>query len=516
MAVDIDFDGLSDRLIRVHIEDNNIFGVQAGKGTLLYVTGGPFYYGRQSDVPIAVHAYDVEKRESEEVASGIQGLNISPDGKFVLVRKNGGLQLIEVAKPKEPKNLKLDNLIVYRAPATEWAAMFDEVWRRFRDYFYVPNMHGYDWEALREQYRPLVSHVSTREDLNTLIGEMIAELNVGHAYVSGGDLQAPKRSSAALLGATFEADSRSGRYRFGHIYQGHNEEARYRSPLTEVGVDVKVGDYLIAIDGRELTTADNPYDLLTDRGQQPVELTVNSRPRTEGARRVLVDPISDESNLVYLEWVEKNRQYVAEQTDGKVGYLHIPDMGSSGIYEFVKWYYPQLRKHGLVVDVRGNGGGNVSQMLLRRLMLKPLGFGYRAHSEWTGTYPGVAFAGHMAALISEDSASDGDIFPYYFREAGLGPLIGKKSWGGVVGITNHGPLLDGGTVNVPEFGLGQPDKGWIVEGEGVTPDIEVDNDPASTVDAQLDRGIAEVMQRIEEDPPVWPAKPPSPVKTPDS
>ena len=512
VSVEIDFDGIAQRIIRVPIDAGNIGEVMALEDRILYITSGPFYYGRESDVQTTLRSFDLEKRKSEALIEKLQGLAISADGKYAIARIDGSFKRYEIANPKEPKDISTANLIVYRAPAEEWPVIFDEVWRRFRDYFYVPNLHGYDWVALRDQYRPLVEDVSTREDLNTLIGEMIAELNVGHAYIAGGDLQAPKRSSAALLGARFEADSRSKRYRIAHIYPGHNEEPKYRSPLTEVGVGINVGDYILAIDGRELTTADNPYDLLTDRGNQPVELTVNDRPDSDGARTVLVDAISDETKLVYLEWVENNRRYVAEKTDGKVGYLHIPNMGADGIYEFIKWFYPQIRKQGLIVDVRSNGGGNVSQMIIRRLMQKPLAFGFRAHSDWSSTYPATAFNGPMVSLISEDSASDGDIFPYFFREAGLGPLIGKKTWGGTVGITGHGPLIDGGQVFVPEFGLGQPGKGWIIEGEGVAPDIEVSNDPASDEDAQLDRGIAEVMARIEAENPEFYKKPPPPEK----
>jgi tricorn protease len=343
---------------------------------------------------------------------------------------------------------------------------------------------------------------------------MIAELNVGHAYIQDGDLQAGRRPAVALLGARFEADHQAGRYRIAHLYAGHNAEPKYRSPLTEVGAGVNVGDYVLSIDGHPLTTEQNPYQLLTDRGTQPVELMVNDRPTAAGARRVLVDPIASEAPLDYLEWVQHNYDYVAQQSAGRVGYLHLPDMGAAGIYEFIKWFYPQLRKQGLVVDVRGNGGGNVSEMILQRLMLRPMGFGYQAHSTWAFPYPTTAFNGPMAALISEDSASDGDIFPHFFREAGLGPLIGKRTWGGVVGISDHGPLLDGGHVFVPEFGMGSTDSRWIIEGEGVAPDIEVDNDPAGRQDAQLDRGIQEVLRRIEANPPSFPAKPREPNKTP--
>jgi len=512
VTVSIDFEGIDQRVIRVPIEADNIAGIALTDTHLLYVTTGPFYYGRQSDVATTLRAFDLEKRETEAVAEDVADLALSADGSFVLVRHNGAWKRYPLGGG-DPVDVNTGNMIVERSPAVEWQVVFDEVWRRFRDYFYVPNLHGHDWQALRARYRPLVEHVSTREDLNYLIGEMIAELNVGHAYVSDGDLQAPQRSKVALLGARFAADAERGRYRIARVFGGHNQEPKYRSPLTEVGVGIAPGDYLLAIDGRELTTRDNPYALLTDRGDQPVELLVNDRPETDGARRVLVEPIDDESPLIYLDWVERNRAYVDQQTDGRVGYLHIPDMGANGIYEFIKWFYPQLRKQGLIIDVRGNGGGNVSSMILQRLIRRPLAFGYQAHNEWQDTYPPQAFNGPMVALISETSASDGDIFPYFFREAGLGPLIGKRTWGGVVGITGRGPLLDGGSVFVPEFGLGQPGRGWIIEGQGVAPDIEVENDPTSSADAQLDRGIAEVLERIEADPPVFLPKPPPPVKT---
>ncbi|MCA1778931.1 MAG: PDZ domain-containing protein [Xanthomonadaceae bacterium] len=514
VRVAVDFEGLGDRVIRLPIDADNISGIALTESHLLYVTGGPFYYGRQSDVPTTLKAFDLKKRNSRTIVKNLSGLALSENGKFVIVRQNGSYKRFAVADKNGSKTIDTGNLIVERAPATEWAVVFDEVWRRFRDYFYVPNMHGYDWQTLRSRYRPLVEHVSTREDLNYLMGEMIGELSVGHAYVSGGDLQAPDRSSTALLGARFEADPQSNRYRIADILPGHNQEPKYRSPLTEVGIDVAAGDYLLAIDGRPLTTADNPYALLTDRGSQPVELLVNDKPETHNARRVLVEPVNDESPLVYLEWIERNRAYVERETGGRVGYLHIPDMGAGGIYEFIKWYYPQLRKQGLIIDVRGNGGGNVSSMILQRLMKRPLAFGYQAHNQWQDTYPGQSFIGPMVSLISETSASDGDIFPYFFREAGLGPLIGKRTWGGVVGITGRGALLDGGTVFVPEFGLGQPGEGWIIEGEGVAPDIEVENDPTSDVDAQLERGIQEVLERIEAEQPGFLPKPPAPVKTP--
>jgi tricorn protease len=256
--------------------------------------------------------------------------------------------------------------------------------------------------------------------------------------------------------------------------------------------------------------------MLQGKSGSPLTLTVNSRPSMDGAREVMVNPITSETSLRYFNWVESKRRYVAERTDGRVGYMHLPDMGSDGIREFIKWYYPQIRKEGMVIDVRGNGGGNVSQMLIRRLMIPLLGTGFARNSDVAGTYPGTVFIGHMVCLMNETSASDGDIFPWAFKRAGLGPVIGKRSWGGVVGISGRGPLIDGATVFVPEFSNNDADGSYSVEGYGVDPDIEVDNTPRSIIegqDLQLDRGIAEVMDAIRREPVGLPERPADPVKT---
>jgi tricorn protease len=271
---------------------------------------------------------------------------------------------------------------------------------------------------------------------------------------------------------------------------------------------------VLSINGQELTGKDDPYRLLRNAADNPVALLVNAKPTLEGARSVSFRPITDESKLIYLDWVATNRNKVTEMTGGKVGYIHVPDMGADGIREFIKWYYPQIRKEGLVVDVRANGGGNVSRMLIERLSRKILGAQFARTVDEPQLYP-AAFAGPMVTILNENSSSDGDIFPAMFREAKLGPLIGKRSWGGVVGITNHGQLLDGGTVNVPEFGFTNAKGEWIIEGHGVDPDIEVDNDPRAVIqgkDPQLERAVAEVLARMKTAPTKWPARPADPVK----
>jgi tricorn protease len=514
-AFAIDFDGLGQRLARVPVEADNYAGIVALDGRLLLARGTAFYYGRDSGEEPVLVSFDLEEREEEELVRGFDGLAISPDGAKMLVQKGGGLTLRGTKPEDEAKPVPTGGLTTWIEPQQEWAQIFDEVWRRFRDFFYVENMHGYDWEGLRERYRPLLAHVAHRSDLNYLISEMISELSVSHAYIAGGDYEIPPRPPVALPGASFELDPAAGRYRIAEILRGDNAEPKYRAPLTAVGVDVRPGAYVLAIDGEELAAGDNPYRLLRFKADRPVTLTVNDRPSLDGAREVTYEPVTSEDDLRYLEMVDERRRRVEELSGGRVGYLHLPDMGASGIYEWIKWFYPQIRKQGLVVDVRGNGGGNVSQMLIERLQRTLLAVGWARTADVPYTYPGTVFHGPMAAILNETSASDGDIFPAMFKQAGLGPLIGKRSWGGVTGITNHGPLLDGGSVFVPEFGFVSAEGEWVVEGYGVDPDIVVENDPASVLagrDPQLERAVQEVLDRLETVPHTLPDRPAAPVK----
>jgi tricorn protease len=534
--IEIDFEGLADRVTRVPVEPGNYEALRTAEGKLVYMSSGPWYYGRRSPERPSLEVFSLEDREAAVLVEDVDGYALSFDGRKALVQQGETYVLHAVRAGKngwgegrrsnggsrkggrgddEPKTVSTKGLMVDRVPAEEWAAIFDEVWRRYRDFFYVPNMHGYDWKAIGDRYRPLVEHVAHRSDLNYVLGEMVSELNVGHAYIQGGDFEIPDRPKVGLPGARFVLDAEAGRYRISRILAGDNEEPRYRAPLTEVGVDVEAGEYVLAIDGVELRGSDNPYRLLQHK-TDPVSLTVSSAPTLEGSREVTYRPIASEAALLYKEWVDGNRRQVDEATGGRVGYLHLPDMGGPGISEFIKWFYPQIRKQGLIVDVRSNGGGNVSQILLERLDSTLLGTRFGYASDHPRTYPYTVFHGHQVCLINETSASDGDIFPARFRAAGLGPLIGQRTWGGVVGISGRGPLIDGGTVYVPMSGTNDVDGSWIIEGYGVAPDIEVANDPASVIagrDLQLERGIEEVLRQIEEEPMLLPTRPPDPVKT---
>jgi tricorn protease len=512
----IDWDGLGTRVTRVPIDGDNVDGLAVGKGHLVYgVTGAPFY-GRDSYAKPALKLYSLKDRKATTLVDDASAWTLSRDGTKVLVRQGESLNLYDV-KPetKDKKAVSIKGLMLDRVPAEEWRQYFDETWRRYRDFFYVTNMHGYDWKAIGDRYRSLLPHVAHRADLNYLLGEMVAELNIGHAYIQGGDYEIPARPKVALPGARFELDAAAGRFRIARILQGHNQENLYRAPLTEVGVDARVGDYVLEIDGVELRGDDDPYRLLRHK-TDPVTLTLNSRPVLEGSRKTSYRPITTEEPLLYLEWTNAARETVARLTNGRAGYLHVPDMGAPGIYEFIKWFYPQIRKEGLVVDVRSNGGGNVSQWIIERLDTKLLGTRFGSRSEHPGTYPGTVFHGHKVALLNETSASDGDIFPHMFRKAGLGPLVGKRSWGGVVGISGLGPMIDGGQITVPLSGTNDVDGSWVIEGHGVDPDIVVENDPKSVIagrDPQLERGVAELLKKMDAEPMRLPKKPADPVKT---
>ena len=515
----IDFDGLAGRVVRIPVPFENYDGLTVTKdGNLLYVKVPSFFLGRDGAGQPSLRVFSLKDRKESTLADGIGGYSMSMDGSKVLVQQQGNFNLYDAAPngKDSQKTLSTSGLVVNRVPREEWSEIFDEVWRRYRDFFYVENMHGYDWAALREQYRPLVAHVGHRSDLNYVIGEMIAELNISHAYVAGGDYQLPDRPRVALPGARFELDDKAGRYKIAKIFRGQNDEDIYRSPLTEVGVDVKEGEYVLAIDGEELVAKDNPYRLLRHKADRPVRFTVNSKPTFEGAREITFRPLDTETRLIYMDWVARSRALVDKLSNGRIGYLHIPDMGEDGAREFVKWFYPQVRKEGLIIDVRDNGGGFMSQTMIERLRREVLSVDFGRLSEEPQTYPAVVFHGHMACLLNEGSSSDGDIFPAMFKQAGLGPLIGKRSWGGVVGISGRGPLIDGGQIFVPEAGSASLEGEWIIEGYGVDPDIVVENDPKSVLagrDPQLERGVAEVLKKMEAEPRKLPKKPAGPDKT---
>jgi len=465
-------------------------------------------------------SYSLEDRK-ETVLGDANQYQISFDAKKMLLKIKKDFAIIDIPKDKidtKDHEHKIEGLDMQLDRHAEWNQIYFECWRHMRDFFYAPNMHGLDWKAMRDKYAALLPYVNHRNDLTYLVGELIAELNIGHAYVGGGERPDNPRVKLGLLGAELSRDSASKAYKIDKILPGENWDKHTRSPLTAVGVNVKAGDYILAVNGTPVSSVPNIYQLLIGTADKQVSLRVNSMPSDAGARDVTVVPVANEAPLYYIDWVQKNIDYVTKKTNGDVGYLHIPDMGRPGLNEFTKLYFPQIRKHALIVDVRGNGGGFVSPLVIERLRRAFTMVGI-ARNGMPQPDPGQAFMGPMVTLCNEFSASDGDIFPYRFKSLGLGKLIGKRTWGGVVGIRNSLPLADGGSFFKPEFAIYSKDgKEWIIEGHGVDPDIVIDNDPAKEFkgeDQQLDRGIQEIQEELKTKRYDLPSPPPYNDKNPD-
>lgn len=505
VVVKVDAEGLEQR-IAVLPPAASTYGSLASAGDKLY-------YLRKGKLCL----FELDKEKETELGE-VAGYRLSADRKKMLLKAGSDFAIVDLPTAKldlAEKKLSLADLKVSLDRPAEWAQIFHECWRQMRDFFYAPNLHGVDWPAMRARYEPLLAHVRHRADLTYLIGEMIGELNAGHAYVGGGDLPKPARVPLGLLGARISRDT-SGFYRIDRILPGHNWDPKYRSPLTEIGVNVKPGDFILAVNGRSTREMPDLYAALVGTAGKQVRLKVSAEPKEEGAREVTVIPTDNEQPLYYLDWVLKNIETVEKETDGRAGYVHVPDMGVPGLNEFAKFYYPQLHKEALIVDVRGNGGGNVSPMIAERLRREPV-FWTIARNGAVNVDPAGQVLGPKVLLLDQHSASDGDIIAYRFRKHRLGPIVGQRSWGGVVGIRGTLPLLDGGYLNRPEFSRFDLEaREWVMEGVGVEPDIEVDNDPArefAGVDDQLLRAITEIKAALEKQPVRIPAPPPYPDKS---
>ncbi|MBU1298501.1 MAG: PDZ domain-containing protein [Bacteroidetes bacterium] len=495
VIVKVDINGIKERIAVLPIE-------VADYRSLVSVSDKLYYMKRGSrDTLSFLKMYELDKQKETEL-SAIDGFEISANNKKMLISKDKQYAIIDLptAKLELKEFLKISGMEMKLDRHAEWNQIFNESWRQMRDFFYAPNMHGVDWENVRKNYESLVPFVNHRADLTYIIGEMIAELNAGHAYVGGGDLPSPKKIQTGFLGAQIEKDPDSKYFRIKKVLKGQNWDKSARSPLTEIGVNAKEADYIITVNGKPTNEMIDIYESLVNTVGKQVKLKLNSKPEDKGSREVTVLPIADESSLYYYNWVQTNLEKVEKATNGKVGYIHVPDMGVRGLNEFVKYFYPQLRKKALIIDVRGNGGGNVSPMLIERLRREINMFTFARNTLPTPD-PAAMVWGPKVCLLDEFSASDGDLFPYRFRKLKMGKLIGKRSWGGVVGIRGTLPLLDGGFLNRPEFSRYDDEgKGWIIEGEGVEPDIYVDNDPAKEfegVDEQLNRGIEEILKELE-------------------
>ena len=524
-ALRIDLDGIEDRVLALPMPPGVVSDLGAAKGYVFYLDSP--VSGLSGPIPgetSAIHAFDMKEGKDHVLLEDADNFTVSFNGEKILYasKKRSGEEdapdhtygIIE-AKPTAPKKagegaLNLTAMKMEVDPRAEWTQIFNEFYRQERDYFFEKSMNGVDWTAERDKYAALLPYVATRFDLNYVLGEMVGELSNSHTYVGAGDYPDLKPVNVGMLGVDFELDSASGRYRIKKIYRGKNWDNAVRSPLTEPGVDVREGDYLLAVNGRSIQSPENPYWAFVNTANDNVALTVNSTPTEAGARHVTVKTLQTEFNLRELDMIETNRRKVDQATNGRVGYIYLPDMEDVGLNAFVEQFFPQIRKEGLIIDVRYNGGGFVDQLIFERLRRILAGMGAARNFE-SGTTPDTVFHGPMAAVTNEYAASDGDIFSYYFKYYHLGPLIGMRTWGGVRGIRGYIPLIDGGYLTRPEFAMYGLDSEWVVENHGVQPDIIVDNTPDQVLaghDPQLERAISEVMKQLPAQPQGLPPRPP--------
>jgi tricorn protease len=519
-ATRIDFDGLFARKVPLPVAKGNY-------GNLHVADGGNLFYMHRAQPGTTVEPpgeswarhhrlvrFDFEKRESADVFTGLQGYDMAAGGKHLLIsRDNGSLAVAEAGAEIKPENLDLSDLRMFIDPRAEWAQIFDEAWRMQRDFFYASNLHGLDWEAIYDQYLPLLDHVGRREDLNDLIVEMIAELHAGHNRIGGGDVHRENGPSGGLLGANFEIEA--DRWKITRIYTGEAYNPFLRGPLAQPGNEAREGEYILAVNGRELTASDSLFAHLYNTVDKQVTLRVGPRADGRNARDIVVEPVGSENALRLWGWVEANRRAVEEATDGRIGYIYLPNTGGPGYTFFNRMFHAQLDRDGLIIDERANGGGQAANYIVEVLARQHL-------SNWVyrdglmSRTPMAALHGPKIMMIDQDAGSGGDYMPYAFRHLEIGPLLGTRTWGGLIGIFMNPPLIDGGVMTVPHFRFVDVDNNWTVENEGVAPDIHVELDPVATNDGrdtQLEAAIAEIKvmlenysDNIEREPPPLPTE----------
>ncbi|MCB1052896.1 MAG: PD40 domain-containing protein [Acidobacteria bacterium] len=503
----IDLANMEGRMALLPPEPGNLGQLHAVSGKLLYVRR-PNTGSAEKDA--VLQFYDLEEREEKTIFSGLDGYAVSADGKKVLVLAKGKLAVLDIApEQKLEKTVPTDGLVLDLDPMAEWQQIFTDAWRLERDFFYDPNMHGVNWNTMRERYGALIPYCASRFDVNFVIGELIAELNCSHTYRGGGDQENGKRMNVGLLGADFSLEN--GAFKIAKIIKAAPWDSEVRSALDAAGLKVKEGDFLIAVNGQKLDPAKDIWAAFQGLAGQTVALTLSATADGKAPWDILVEPmdINQDTRLRNLAWIESNRQKVDKATNGKVGYIFVPSTGIDGQDELVRMFYGQYGKDGLIIDERFNNGGQIPDRFVE-LLNRPIRnfWGVRDGKDWQ--WPPVAHAGAKVMLINEWSGSGGDCFPYYFRQSGLGPLIGTTTWGGLIGISGAPGLIDGGGVTVPTFSIYAPEGQWVVENQGVKPDIEVEDDPAlmwNGGDPQLERAIEEVQKQLAAHPPVRGKKP---------
>ncbi len=519
-AIVIDLEGITERALPFPVGEGRYYAIHGIKGKALFLSYP--LEGAIEDPDIEEHGprggidcYTFEKYKSERIISGVSSFDVSRDNKTLLYRSGRRMRVVKAGeKPAKAEDdkvpsrengwLDLSRVKVSVQPAAEWKQMFAEAWRLQREQFWSEDMSGIDWDAIYAQYAPLLERVSSRSELSDLLWELQGELGTSHAYEMGGEYRRGPHYHQGFLGVDWAYDAQADRYRIAHIVKGDPSDSRATSPLTSPGLNVNVGDAVLAINGQRLGATRHPQELLVNQAGNEVQLTLED---AEGKKRVItVEALSEERSTRYREWVESNRRTVHNVSKGLVGYIHVPNMSGVGYAEFHRGYLAEYDYPALLIDVRWNGGGNVSGLLLEKLARKRLGYDFSRWNQPT-PYPSESPRGPMVALTDEHAGSDGDIFSHSFKLMGLGPLIGKRTWGGVIGIHPRHRLVDNTVTTQPEYSFWFKDVGWNVENYGTDPDIDVDIAPqdfANNIDPQLDRAIAEAMRLIEERPSLEP------------
>jgi len=512
--VEIDFDGIQDRVVMFDVPIGQYSSLSATSDHVFYLSNpvkgfaevpGLFQEPKPDGTLIF---FDLDKKKAKTFTDGVDGYVIASGGKKIAITKDKG-EIYVTDTSSAPDDLSdskvnLSDAVIDLDPHEEWAQIYYEAWRNERDFFWDPAMGGLDWKRIGDQYATLLPRLASRSDLKDLLGQLLGELNNSHTYTFGGDPGVDvDHVSVGLLGADVKREGSA--YRVERIYRGDPAD-NVVSPLRAPGADVKEGEYILAVNHRPFEPNQSFYSLFADRAGKSVVLTVNSKNSTSGQRDVIVKTIPGEGELRYVDWVRTNREYVAKKTNGRVGYVHLPDMWQNGLIQFNRWFYPQLDKEAMVIDARWNGGGAVSQMMIERLARHVVSFD-RTRLNGISTYPQRVINGPFVVLTNEFAGSDGDIFPAVIQREKLAPVIGKRTWGGVVGINGERHLVDGSLATEPEGAWWEPKGGWTIENHGVDPDIVVENMPqdvAKGVDAQLDRGIQEVLRLRDAHPPIVP------------
>jgi tricorn protease len=450
-----------------------------------------------------IEFYNIDAKEKKTILEGASRYTLSADGKTLLyqAKADWGIAPLRPDIKAGEGTLPLDKLEMKVEPRREWQQMYAEAWRILRDWFYDPGMHGVDWQAVRTRYEPWIRHVATRADLDAVFSEVAGELNAGHVYVGSGEMRRPKRVESGLLGAQIDADA-SGYFTISKIYSGENWQDDFRSPLTEPGVRAQVGEFILAVDGRDARQVKNFYELLEGKVNRVVSLRIGRTADGKGAREERVRPIDSETNLRYLDWVQSRRAMVEKLSGGKVGYIHVPNTAVEGNRELFKYFYPQTNKAALLIDERYNGGGFVPDRMIELLNRPVLSYFARRGVPPAST-PAFAHSGPKAMLINGYAGSGGDALPYFFRAQGLGKLIGTRTWGGLIGLSGNPSLVDGGSISAPTFRFMTAEGRWAVEGEGVAPDVEVVDRPdliAKGQDPSLERAVQMLLDELKTRP----------------